>query len=970
MAERQPLYNSRITKTYVNYLAKYHPAIDIDEVLALSGIEKYQIEDPAHWFTQEEVDRFHEILTKKTGDNQISRKVGRYTASSEGMGAGKQYMLGLMSPTALYTLMEKNMPLLSRGVGITAQKLGPNSVEIISIPKEGVAEKPYQCSNRTGTFESLASLFTSKFAKIDHPECIHRGDLRCRYIVTWEQSPSHAWRRLRNIVLLAGIAACVLFLFLTPFSDWILLFLATAAVAAGLSFCVEYLERKNLFKTVQIQKEAAEESLAESEIRYNNALLIEEIGQATSKILDIDRLIETVIGVIERRLDFDRGMIMLANKDKSLLCYSAGYGYAEGQEAMLRQTTFNLKKPDSKGVFVLAMKERRPYRVNNISEIEESLSPKSLEFARQVGSQALICVPIVYEDEALGILAVDNSKSKRPLRQSDMSLLLGLTSQLAVSIINAMSFEKLQESEKKYRELVETANSIILRIDNHGQITFFNEFAQRLFGYNENEILGQSAASIVVPDSNGQLHSFEELVASLQQDPERLIVSENNTRLQTGERVWIAWTYKPIFNDRGEFVEILCIGNDITELKKADQERKELQQQLQRAQKMEAIGTLAGGVAHDLNNILSGIVSYPELLLMDLPPDSSMRKPILTIQRSGEKAAAIVQDLLTLARRGVETTDVVDLNQIVTEYLQSPEYAKLELNHPNVTLDTRLDKKLLNVLGSPVHLSKTIMNLVSNAAEAIDDGGSIMVSTENQHVERLKTGYDDIVSGDYVVLRVTDDGIGISPEDLERIFEPFYTKKTMGRSGTGLGMAVVWGTVKDHRGYIDIQSVEGKGTTVTLYFPVTRRAFAKEAELLSLNEIMGNQERILVVDDIQEQREIASEMLQKLGYRVKTAPSGEAAIEYLTHHDTDLLVLDMIMEPGMDGLETYRRILRMKPDQKIIIASGYSESSRVKEAQTMGAGAYVRKPYLLEKIGRAVRSELDRHPSGPAGSDG
>jgi PAS domain S-box-containing protein len=970
MAERQPLYNSRITKTYVNYLRKYHPDIDVDGVLAASGIQRYQIEDPAHWFTQEEVDRFHEILMRETGDEQISRRVGRYTASSEGMGAGKQYMLGLMSPTALYTLMEKNMPLLSRGVSITAQKIGPNSVEIVSIPKPGVTEKPYQCGNRTGTFESLASLFTKNNAAIDHPECIHRGDPRCRYIVTWEQSPSHIWRRLRNILFVAFGAAALLFFFLLSFSDWLLLLVSATTVIAGLSFIAEYLERKNLIQTVRVQKEAAEESLAESEIRYNNALLIEEIGQATSKILDIDRLVETVISIIEKRLEFDRGMIMLANKNKSRLCYAAGYGYAEGQESLLRETTFHLDKPDSKGVFVRAMKERKPFLVDDIEDIENSLSPKSLEFARQVDSQALICVPIVYEDEALGILAVDNSKSKRPLRQSDMSLLLGLTSQLAVSIINAMSFEKIQESEKKYRELVETANSIILRIDNDGRITFFNEFAQRLFGYNENEILGQSAARIIIPDTNGHLQSFDELVKSLQQDPERPIVSENRTRLQTGEPVWIAWTYKPIFNDRGQFVEILCIGNDITELKRADQERKELQVQLQRAQKMEAIGTLAGGVAHDLNNILSGIVSYPELLLMDLPADSSMRKPIQTIQKSGERAAAIVQDLLTLARRGVETTEVVNLNQIVLEYLQSPEYAKLELNHPNVSLVTELDEQLLNILGSPVHLSKTVMNLVSNAAEAIPDGGIIKISTVNQNVEKIKTGYDDIVSGDYVVLRVADDGIGISPEDLERIFEPFYTKKTMGRSGTGLGMAVVWGTVKDHRGYIDIQSVEGEGSRVTLYFPVTRRAFVKEAELFSLDEIRGRGERILVVDDIQEQREIASEMLLKLGYRVETVSSGEAAIDYLRHHAADLLVLDMIMEPGLDGLETYRRALKLNPDQKIIIASGYSESSRVKQAQKMGAGAYIKKPYLLEKIGRAVRSELDRNAAKSEGANG
>jgi CheY-like chemotaxis protein len=238
------------------------------------------------------------------------------------------------------------------------------------------------------------------------------------------------------------------------------------------------------------------------------------------------------------------------------------------------------------------------------------------------------------------------------------------------------------------------------------------------------------------------------------------------------------------------------------------------------------------------------------------------------------------------------------------------------------------------------------------------EGGTIVISTANRHMDKIKAGYDGINKGDYATLSVLDTGIGISSEDIERIFEPFYTKKTMGRSGTGLGMAVVWGTVKDHRGFIDIDSTEGKGTEVTLYFPITRQVFGPEAEITSIQDIMGKGESILVVDDIEAQRQIAAEMLEKLGYRVTTASSGEEAVEYMHSHTADLLVLDMIMEPGIDGLETYRRILEIHPGQKSIIASGYSESVRVKGTQRLGAGTYVKKPYLLEKIGRAIKAEL------------
>jgi len=411
---------------------------------------------------------------------------------------------------------------------------------------------------------------------------------------------------------------------------------------------------------------------------------------------------------------------------------------------------------------------------------------------------------------------------------------------------------------------------------------------------------------------------------------------------------------------------VLGIARDVSE-------RKRLEISLHKAEKMEAIGTLAGGVAHDLNNILGGLVGYPELLLMQIPQDSPLRENILAIQKSGERAAAVVQDLLTLARRGVVATEVVNLNQVVSEYLQSPEYEKLQSHHPGVHLETHLDQIILNILGSPTHLSKTIMNLISNAAEAMSDRGKITVSTENLYIDRPIRGYDNVKEGDYVVLTISDTGTGISPDDIGKIFEPFYTKKKMGRSGTGLGMAVVWGTVKDHNGYIDVQSTEGKarpprlsardggqGTTFTLYFPVTRKQLPEDKSHLAIESYRSNGESVLIVDDVEDQRQLGSSMLRKLGYSVVSVSSGEEAVEYLKTNKVDLLVLDMIMDPGMDGLDTYKKIIELHPGQKAIIASGFSETDSVKEVQNLGAGTYIRKPFSLEKIGLAVKEELEK----------
>ena len=378
------------------------------------------------------------------------------------------------------------------------------------------------------------------------------------------------------------------------------------------------LEKKELIQTIQKQGDTAKDLLDEMKIRHDNAVLIQEIGQITATILDVDRLIRTLMKKMEMHIDFDRGMIMMADEKKSHLVYVAGYGYDKAEESILEQARFHLENSESKGVFVVAFKEQKPILLNDPKEIERGLSDRSLKFAKQMGAHALICVPILYEKESLGILTVDNLISKRPLTKSDVNFLQGIASQTAVSIINARSFHQLQESEKKYRDLVESANSIIMRRDMDGRITFFNEFAQKFFGFSETEILGRNIAGTIMPDTEASRLELTNLLESLKTNPDRTGVVESENILRSGDTAWVAWTYKPIFDSDGALKEILCIGNDISELKRSEQDRHKLETRLQRARKMEAIGTLAGGVAHDLNNILSGIVSYPELLLMDI----------------------------------------------------------------------------------------------------------------------------------------------------------------------------------------------------------------------------------------------------------------------------------------------------------------------------------------------------------------
>lgn len=399
------------------------------------------------------------------------------------------------------------------------------------------------------------------------------------------------------------------------------------------------------------------------------------------------------------------------------------------------------------------------------------------------------------------------------------------------------------------------------------------------------------------------------------------------------------------------------MAQEIKDRKQAQKALRESEEKLARAEKMNALGLLAGGVAHDLNNVLSGIVSYPDLLLRDLPADSPFRKPIATMQASGLRAAAIVQDLLTVARGAATAKMPVQLNDILKDYLNSPEFEKQAMYHPAITIYTETDPELLNIIGSSVHIRKALMNLVSNALEAIEGRGHVTIATMNCTVDRPIRGYDDVAIGDYAVLSVSDNGPGISTTDLQKIFEPFYTKKIMGRSGTGLGLAVVWNVVQDHKGYIDIESGE-HGTTFKLYFPGTRKKHARVHQTVNIDDYLGNGETILVVDDVDNQREISCKMLDSLGYKVQAKASGEDAVEYLKDHSVDLILLDMIMDPGINGRETYERIVKMHPNQKAIIFSGFAETDEVRAVQKLGAGQFLKKPVILEKLAVAVKEEL------------
>lgn len=952
------LYSSRLVKNYLEYVKEFHPSVDIDSVMSFSGMAVHEVEDPGHWFSQSQINRMHEILVNQTGNADISREVGRYAASSKAPGTLRQYALGFMTPSVAYWMVEKFSSRLTRAHTFQSRRLGRNKIEISVTPKPGVFEKPHQCQNRLGYLEALAKLFTNRFAEVEHPSCLHSGADTGRYIITWVKSNSLIWKWVRNCFLLSSGVLLFFLYFLLTTTLWTFVVIALSCAGLAISLYSGHIEKKELVGTIQSQGDAAKELLDEMNIRYNNALLVQEIGQATSKILDTEELIKTIVHVMEKRLDFDRGMIMLANREKSRLIYADGYGYSEPQEKLLLGAEFHLDNLKSRGVFLRAFREQKPFLINDISKNEKSLSRRSFELAKRMSVQSLICVPIIYEKESLGIVAVDNVKSKRPLNQSDINFLVGVASQTAVNIIESRSFQKLQESEKKYRDLVENANSIILRMNTKGYITFFNEFAQRFFDYSEEEILGLNIVGTLLPSTEETKREIAELVNTLKMEPEKAVANQREYRLKNGEKVWLAWTNKPIFGSEGEIKEILSIGNDVTAVRRAAEEKKVLESQLQGAQKMEAIGTLAGGIAHDFNNILQAIIGYTQILLMAKESSDPDYEKLQAIEASAQRASELTQRLLVFGRKVESKLKPVDLNQEVHQVCRM-----LERTIPKmieITLDLKRDLQIINC--DPVQIEQIMMNLGVNARDAMPDGGKLVFQTRNVTLDEAFCKVNlGCKPGFYVLLRVSDSGIGMEKELQDHIFEPFFTTKETGK-GTGLGLAMVYGIVKSHGGYITCDSQPNQGTVFSIYFPAIQSHEKPNPMKAREMPVKGGSERILIVDDEQAIRDLGVELLGSAGYTVVTAPDGETALELYGGEDgkVDLVILDLNM-PGMGGKKCLEKLLRINSGVKVIVASGYSAAGLSDDSIRMGAKGFIGKPYEMDKLLKLVREVLDRH---------
>jgi PAS domain S-box-containing protein len=498
-------------------------------------------------------------------------------------------------------------------------------------------------------------------------------------------------------------------------------------------------------------------------------------------------------------------------------------------------------------------------------------------------------------------------------------------------------------SERRYQELVDSVMEGIGIVDKDEIIRYANPAFARIFD--------EDAAEAIIGKN---------LIDYLPESQQNLVFSQSGWRRKgkssqyeleivsaKGRKKYVYVCITPRFDDGNEYTGAIGSVLDITETRT-------LQEFVSRAQRLEIAGRIAGQVAHDFNNLLGPLVAYPDMIRCELSENHPAMSMLDDMQKAAEQMADINQQLLTLSRRGHYVQETFCLNETVRQAL-----AQMPGLPETLRIETDLDAGLMNTRGGSAQILRVILNLLSNARDAVRDNGTVRIRTENYYADQVTLKYGRIPKGEYVKVTISDTGCGILKEQLSRIFEPFFTTKTTDRQrGSGLGLSVVHAVMEDHNGFVDLSSTPGDGTSFFLYFPIARET----GEIQRSDEISGGSESILVVDDDTTQREVAQKLLGKLGYIVTATESGEKAVEFLKCTPHDLLVLDMIMPDGMDGAETYRKALEINPFQKAVVVSGYAETDRIDMALKLGAGAYLRKPLTLKALAVSVRKELDRVP--------
>ncbi len=516
--------------------------------------------------------------------------------------------------------------------------------------------------------------------------------------------------------------------------------------------------------------------------------------------------------------------------------------------------------------------------------------------------------------------------------------------------------EELKSSQSRLASIIEFLPDATFAIDLEGKVISWNRALEELTGYGGKEMLGRGNYEYAIPFYGERRPLFVDLLLSWDDEIARkysFIKKEGDTVYAEGEVPFVRgpsrmmWGKASLLRDeRGEIIGAIETMRDVTD-------RKLLESQLLQAQKMEAIGTLAGGVAHDFNNILMGIEGYVSLMLQEIDPYHPHHERLKHIEEQVHSASDLTRQLLGFARVGRYEIQPTDLNQLIRKSSAMFSRTKKEL-----TITRKYEKNLWTVEVDRGQIEQVLLNLYVNAWHAMPAGGKISLETRNLTLEESFTTLHAVSPGNYVMVRVSDTGTGMDEETRKRIFDPFFTTKKMGR-GTGLGLAIVYGIIRGHGGFISVESEPGRGTAFTIYLPASEKEVLQEKPAEA--ETLRGTESILIVDDEPTILAVSRAMLEFLGYTVHEATSGPEAIALYREKkdDIDLVILDMIM-PELSGGETFDRIRELNPSAKVMLSSGYSLDGQAQQIMSRGCRGFIQKPFNIDSLSRKVREALGK----------
>jgi PAS domain S-box-containing protein len=510
--------------------------------------------------------------------------------------------------------------------------------------------------------------------------------------------------------------------------------------------------------------------------------------------------------------------------------------------------------------------------------------------------------------------------------------------------------QMLKESEEKYRDLYDNAPDGYYSLAGNGLIVEANRTFLQMLGYRRDEAIGKLYIEDLLSDDSVQTcrAKFPELKkAGHMRNLELTMVKKDGTLLP------VTMHATAVYDGEDNFVMSRSVIRDITERKGIDEERRKLQEQLFQSQKLEALGTLAGGIAHDFNNLLASILGYASLAKTDLHPDNPVYQHVDIIETASLRASELTQQLLAFAKGGKYDAKPTDVNAIVREVVA----LLSRLIEKNITIVFAADSNLRRAVCDAGQIQQAIMNICLNGRDAMSRGGTLTVRTENVRLEMKDVQFlVDVPPGDYVRISVSDTGMGMDRETRERLFEPFFTTK---EQGTGLGLALAYGTIKKHGGFIQVFSEPDKGSTfeVNLLACMSDEACVKKKDIVGLRR---GAETILVVDDEPMVRQLARDVLNRYGYTVLTAGGGEEAIDAFRQRsaEIDAVILDMVM-PAMEGREVFRSLQEIKPGVKVIVSSGYGHDRDADDLIEQGARSFVQKPFRIAELVKVVGEVMD-----------